>query len=41
MKIINEKEFNKIALNKNVKIFLIYIISFSFSLILINLVQKA
>lgn len=39
--LINGKNFVKIALNKNIKIFVIYILSFGLSLILIYLAKKA
>ena len=40
MKIIDKQKFAKTALDKNVKAFLIYIISFNLNLIFIHLVQK-
>lgn len=41
IKLINIKKFNKIAINKNIKIFVIYITSLSLSLILIYWAKKA
>ena len=40
MKIINKKKFAKTTLDKNVKVFIIYIISFNLSLMLIYIAQK-
>lgn len=41
IKLINTKKFNKIAINKNIKTFVVYITSLSLSLILIYWVKKA
>ena len=41
MKIIDKKEFIKMALDKNIEAFVIYVKSFSHTLILIHLAQKA
>ena len=41
MEIINNKKFTKTALDKNIKVFVVYVISFSLNLIPIHLAQKA